>query len=171
MSLFDYYSDNQEFTYMKEFPEISISTANYFVIDGKITNIRADGDKKVLTRLSKTKDPNKDATVLNYYAINGEETDILINMPTISYDNKGNIFAGGYLIDGVSYYDGIDDDLIVDSHGKVYINDYNYPVYTTLVKDNDYYGYKMNYGTYVETEARRQYSILPKVEIENNRYL
>ncbi|MBR6288201.1 MAG: HAD-IC family P-type ATPase [Acholeplasmatales bacterium] len=171
LSLFDYYSDNQEFTYMKEFPEISISTANYFVIDGKITNIRADGDKKVLTRLSKSKDPNKDASVINYYAINGEETDLLITMPTISYDNKGNIFAGGYLIDGVSYYDGIEDDLIVDSHGKVYISDYNYPVYTTLVKDNDYYNYKMNYGTYVENDARRQYSILPKVEIENNRYI
>ena len=171
ISLFDYYSDNQEFTYMKEYPEISISTANYFVVNGKLTNIRADGDKKVLTRLAKSKDPNKDATLLNYYAINGEETDILINIPTISYDATGNIFAGGYLIDDIAYYDGIENDLIIDNHGKVFLKDYSTPIYTTLTKDNEYYGYKMNYGDYVERDARRQYSILPKVEIENNKYI
>ncbi len=171
LSLFDYYSENQDFTYMKEFPEISISTGNYFVMDGRITNIRADGDKKVLTRLSKSKDPNKDATLVNYYAINGEETDILINMPTISYNNTGKIFAGGYLINDVAYYDGIEDDLIVDSHGNVFLKNYDNPLYTTLTKDDSYYDFKIEYGTYVEKDAKRQYSILPKVEIENNKYI
>jgi hypothetical protein len=141
---------------MKEYPEISISTANYFVVNGKLTNIRADGDKKVLTRLAKSKDPNKDATLLNYYAINGEETDIAINIPTISYDATGNIFAGGYLIDDVAYYDGIEKNLIIDNHGKVFLKDYGTPIYTTLTKDNEYYGYKMNYGDYVERDAKRQ---------------
>ena len=171
VSLFDYYADNQEFTYMKEYPEITISTANYFVINGKITNIRADGDKKVLTRLAKSNDPNKDATLLNYYAINGEETDILINIPTISYDNTGNIYAGGYLIEDVSYYDGIQEDLIIDNNGYVYLKDKNHPVYTVLTKDNEYYDYKMNYGNYNEKDARRQYKIIPKIEIENNKYI
>ncbi|MCR5113503.1 MAG: HAD-IC family P-type ATPase [Acholeplasmatales bacterium] len=161
-SLFEYTNSNAIIETLDEYPRVAVSSANYYVIDGKVNDLKTNNnfDTPVLTR----------ANSENYnYAINNSEINVEIEIPDINYDKYGKIYAGGYKINDITYYTNIEDDLIIDRNGMVYLSDYTNPLYTTLTKENEYYGYNLNYGASSDADsATVQYCILPTVEIEGN---
>jgi cation-transporting ATPase E len=174
----EYYSDNVKTEYISKYPSVEISKGNYYVIDGKVSSIQANNNYSTinLTMYDETKDANK--TGKKYYAINNEKTDYEIAMPTVSFNESGHIFLGGYKINDLKYHDGIEKEIVTDKDGYLYhkYTDDNGtvhedPLYITLTKSNSYYDFQILYGNYKESEAVKHYKILPTVEMKNGEYI
>ena len=158
----EYYSPTETFVYSSSYPGISISEANYYIIDEKITDISAGKGNKNLTRYN---DSSK-----NTYAIDGFDTGIDINIPDISFDKHGYIYSGGYKIQNIyQYYDGIENDLTIDRNGYVYLGDEQLKI--ILTKSDPFFGYDIEYGAYDEKSATFAFKVIPNVKIENNKYI
>jgi len=182
----EYYSDNYVVTSIDKYPSVEKSRAGIYVIDGKVTTISAtlnsnstdlyvvDGDPDDKNELGKiyysfiTTSKKDDGTYDKSLRL-----DTQVTIPTISYTETGNIILGGYQIIGKTYKDGITKTLRADASGKLYFGNplEEEPIKILLTKSDDYYDYEMKYGVYVEEEAERVASILPKVEIKNGEYV
>ena len=162
---FEYYSKDTEVSHITDYPRISISKAGMYVIDGKYTTITSFNDQDYDLGAYKGSDG------LYYYSIksgkNRKETDIRVNSAQISYDEYGNILAGGYKINDVKFKNDFTSSLRVDSYGYVYYN--NKKLTTTLTKTNTYYNYENKYG--LTDPEIVNYCILPTVEIKNGEYI
>lgn len=168
-SPFEYYSKNNVTEYISKYPKVEISKDNFYVVDGQVISLQVNNNA---TTTSLTGHFNA-TDGKYYYGINGTRIDKELTFPKLSYDNKGKIYAGGYKINNVSYYDGIKDDIKVDEDGLLYIekDDQKTPLTTTLTKPNTYYNFTMPYGAYKEADAVKQYKILPTVELKDGEYI
>lgn len=147
----EYHSNTIKTETITKTPSISKSEEGYYVIDGvvssyKITNTSDTGS--TVTVISKTNDASSGSTL--YYKIDGTETSIELSIPDISFDKNGHIMLGGLDVDTNSLsaenIKKFDQTLKLDKHGYLYSNEEQ--VYITLpeTRDNEYYGYSINYG-------------------------
>ncbi|MCR5350063.1 MAG: HAD-IC family P-type ATPase [Acholeplasmatales bacterium] len=162
---FEYYSSNLVEDHILNYPDISVSKAGKYVIDGVYTDLAAYNEQTTI--IAKYKDEDEDY----YYAIKSGEnykiTDLKVNIPDVSYDQYGNIYAGGYQIDNLTFSLELEDLLSVDANGYLYYD--HKPLTTTLTKSNAYYNYENKYGKTSSYVAN--YCIMPKVELINGEYL
>ena len=169
-SPFEYYSPKYTTEYISAYPSVEISKDNFYVVDGKVISLQVNSNSTTTTLTGHfSADKNK-----YYYGINGNEIDKEIVFPTLSFDNTGKIYASGYKINGIEYYDGIENAITCDQNGLLYVKNEEgalTPLYTTLTKANSYYDFYTPYGSYKEAEAVRQYKILPTVELKNDEYI
>ena len=175
-SFSEYYSTNLNTSTIANYPKVSISEDNYYVINGVVTDyiktIPSSSDY-FTARLN-----NNDGKY--YYMINGTTaTSLEVVNPTISYDYFGYIHLGGYKISNYKYselYSFITDangDYVVtlnahiDEKGNVYRGQSSNaePIKITLPADktNTYYSHSADYGRAVKEEV--QLRIMPTVEI------
>lgn len=173
----EYYSSSITTEYVNQYPSVEISKSNYYVVDGVVSTLQTNNNYQTitLTRYDDSTDSGNDAM---YYAINGEMIDSAINIPSISYDKYGRVYLGGYLINSSeafngNYYNGIESSIVTDNKGKlsIKVGESVVPLYTTLTKSNSYYNFEIKYGNYSATDAIRQYSILPTVELKDGEYI
>jgi len=171
----EYYSTNLNSSSIANYPSVSISQDNYYVINGKVTDYiktSSSSSDYFTARFN-----NTDGKY--YYYINGviPTTSEVVN-PTISYDYYGYIHLGGYKVANYNYsklysYDTVNDKFIirsevhVDENGYVYSNVANEPIKIILPADkkDTYYNHSIDYGRALEEEA--QLRIMPKVEISS----
>ena len=162
-----YESNSIEQKYIKNYKEITISTENSYVIDGKIVSLQTTGKGWTISATE------KDGKY--YYQINDNDTKIdsyiltkEINIPTLSYSNKGDVYAGGYSIyNGIEYSEDLK--LTVDNYGNLKANDKYIKI--VLTKSNEKYGYEIKYGNYVESDAVFTYNILPTITVSSGEYV
>ncbi len=173
----EYYSTNLNSSSIANYPSVSISQDNYYVIDGIITDYiktSASTSDYYTAKLDNGK---------YYYYINGViATNKEVVNPTISYDNSGYIYLGGYeisnlkyseLVSGVTSQKGkyiVNINVHIDENGLVYFGadaNTNVPLNIMLPadKNNTYYGHSLDYGRALEEEV--QLKIMPTVEISS----
>ncbi len=175
----EYYSTSLNSSSIANYPSVSISQDNYYVIDGKVTSY--------LKTSSSTSDyftSKYNATEGKYYyCINNNITTTKeVTNPAISYDYFGYIYLGGYKISNYKYsnlfkYDTVNEKFVInanvrlDENGLVYYYDASTnrsdPIKIVLPADrkNTYYNHSIDYGRALETEV--QLKIMPKVEISS----
>ena len=169
-SPFEYYSSKYTTEYISTYPSVEISKDNFYVVDGKVISLQVNNNSTTTTL---TGHLSNDESRF-YYGINGTEIDMEVIFPTLSFDNTGKLYAAGYKINDLDYYDGIEGNIKVDENGLLYVlneEGVQTPLYTTLTKANAYYDFYTPYGSYKEAEAVRQYKILPTVELKNDEYI
>ncbi len=178
VSFSEYYTSNLNSSSIANYPSVSISEDNYYVIDGMITNYikTTISSSDYFTARYNSNDGKY------YYYINGiTATNIEVENPLISYDNQGFIYLGGYRVSNYSYSDLIsyttDDagnsnviqNIHIDELGYVYygLSDDDRPVKILIPanENNLYYNHTLNYGRAVEEEV--QLKIMPTVEISS----
>jgi len=179
----EYYSTSLKTSQIANYPSVSISEDNYYVIDGKVTDY-----------IKTTTSPSDYFTASEidgeyYYYINGNTaTNTKVVDPTISYDCTGYIYLGGYEVSNLSYTKIMN--FMTDENGKLFVkprtqvdqNGYVYfvsddyaegvsgertPVLITLPagKYNKYYNHKIDYGRALSKDVHLK--IMPTVEISS----
>ena len=168
-SPFEYYSKNYTTEYISKYPDIEISKDNFYVVDGQVISLQVNSNATTTNLTGHYNNLNG----TYYYGINGTRIDKELVFPSLSFDETGKIYAGGYKINNIPYYDGIEKDIVVDEKGLLSLkNDGNLvPINITLTKPNSYYDFTMPYGAYKEANAVRQYKILPTVELKDGEYI
>ena len=167
---FEYFSSKYTTEYISSYPKVEISKDNFYVVDGKVISLQVNNNATTTT-LTGHYLPEKNGY---YYGINGISIDNELVFPKLSFDETGKIYAGGYKINDVEYYEGIENDIKVDENGLLYLRNaegVDIPLYTTLTKSNSYYDYSIPYGSYKEADAKRQFKILPTVELKDGEYI
>ncbi len=165
---FEYYSSTYTTEYISSYPKVEISKDNFYVVDGQVISLQVNSNS---TTTSLTGHVNSGKY---YYGINGTRIDKEMLFPTLSFDDTGKVFAGGYKVNGITYHEGIEDQIKVDENGLLfYQNDEGQltPINITLTKPNSYYDFTMPYGAYKEADAVRQFKILPTVELKDGEYV
>ena len=169
-SPFEYYSTKYTTEYVSTYPKVEISKDNFYVVDGQVISLQVNNNATTTTLTGHY----NAATQQYFYGINGTRIDRELVFPTLSFDNTGKLYAGGYKINDVEYFDGIESRIEVDANGLLYVRnneDQQVPLYTTLTKSNTYYDYTIPYGAYKEADAVRQYKVLPTVELKDGEYI
>ena len=177
----EYHSDSIKEETIAYYPNVSISKSNYYVLDGRVSELRsssATSDGGLLTAYVTQQGDQKNI----YYAIDGsrvyyKHADLYVYepivLPRVSYSKEGNIYIGGYLVNDISYFDGIENNITVDKNGYLWYTRNNdgeeisTAVSITLTKSNSFYNYTAKYGKYLAEEAVFQACIMPKIEIKN----
>ena len=160
--LFEYTSKNVTLEYLGSYPSIERSKDNYFVINGKVySNLPKDTLNYPDTILS--------AKVIDdkvYYALDGRESDIEINKPTLSFSNNGQAYLGGYkVVSDIKYTDEIE--FRTDEEGNLFWR--TTPVRIELSKTNEKYNYYLKYDSYMGSKVVH-YCVLPTVTIVDGEY-
>ena len=179
-----YYSQDYESTIVSHYPSIDRSVDGIYVVDGKITSISVansqsselfvvGGDPDDKTEVNKIYYSFSSTSIINGVYDKSLRLDKEVNIPTISYTDKGQIVFGGYEIvkdkKTSSDYDATSS-IRADKNGKLYFGDDTEPIKIKLTESNDYYDY-VQYGLYDEKNAVFEASIMPVVEIVNNEYI
>ena len=165
----EYTDDDFKYEYLTYYPSVERSSANYYVVDSKVISLQKNANNSTIT-LSGVESEDK-----YYYAINGVMIDREVIFPDVSYSNTGEVYVGAYKVSpkdayssAVTYTDDYYSLLTVDEQGYLYCN--NEPVYITLTKSNEKYGYVQKYGIYSTKAATFHYNVLPAVTIEDGEY-
>ena len=174
----EYLSNDIKETSIEHYPSVDKSLSGIYVVDGKVTQISATSNNRALDLFAVDGDAsNKDEAGKIFYSFKTTSTvdgqydksfrlDTQVNIPTISYTEKGNIILGGYKITNYNYSNIIDSELKADADGNLYFG--NNQVKILLAKSNKHYGYEIKYGDYNEENAIFTANILPQVELHGN---
>ena len=176
----EYYSSNLNTSSIANYPSVSISEDNYYVIGGVVTDY-IKTTSSTSDYFTSNLNPNDGKY---YYYINGSiATNKEVVDPAISYKHDGSIYLGGYTISNHKYSDlmkfsknendeiEVKSILKVDEEGYVYIGEKNTtgysPIKIKLPADikNKYYNHSLDYGRAIEEEV--QLKIMPTVEISS----
>lgn len=171
----EYYSNNLTTKVIASYPKVEISKDSYYILDGVVTSIaKGPNDKADKLTSVKTSDGY-------YYAINGNITNYMVNIPDVTYSDNAKIYFGGYVIkdaqysDLISYSTNVDGETIRESHVNVNSNGLVFygekPLIITLSKDknSEYYNHNRDYGNAKDQDV--QYKILPTVEFKDGELL
>ena len=167
-SPFEYYSSKYTTEYVSSYPKVEISKDNFYVVDGQVISLQVNSNSTTTSLTGHVKEGKY------YYGINGTRIDKELLFPTISFDNSGRVYAGGYKINGINYHEGIEKQIKVDEKGLLFYQNEEgqlLPINITLTKPNAYYDFTMPYGAYKESDAVRQFKILPTVELKDGEYV
>ena len=192
LKISEYYSSTYINKQINKYPSVEISTSGYYVLDGSLSKISAkENDNNTTLYVVDGDSDIKEERKKIYYSFSPNSTkedgsydrtfrtDIVANIPEISYSSNGRIYLGGYYIsnENLIYYDNIEKDLKADSNGKLYIERKNGEQITkkeylkiTLLKSDDYYDFKAKYGVLDENNVREA-SIMPNVVVENGEFI
>ncbi len=182
----EYYSDSYEITSVNHYPSVDKSVNGVYVIDGKVTTISATSNNNSLNLYvvdGNSDDKNEVGKI--YYSFSTStkaadgsydkslRLDTLVNIPTLGFNETGNIILGGYKITNYSYSDGISSTLRADSNGYLYFGTPGAAnkLKILLTKSDERYNYEIKYGVYLEDEAEREANIMPTVEIVDGEYV
>ena len=182
IKLSEYSADNIDIEekIVNHYPSIDRSSQGFYVVDGKVTTILSRDSTELYVVAGDSEDKNEVGKI--YYSFSPDSMtngsydkslrlDTQVNLPVISYTEKGQIILGGYEIINKSYYEGMNADLRADKNGKVYLGDNDEPLRIKLTQSNEQYGFSINYGSYDEDDAIFDASIMPNIEQKNNEYI
>lgn len=179
-SFVEYYSDSYTTKIISSYPKVEISKDNYYVIDGIVSSYQKNPNE----RTSNITAVNSEGKY--YYKIGDTQLETPVVLPTITYDEAGGIYLGGYQVNNLKYRDTyhlekIDggeekkiSDIIIDKDGYVCLKNIENPsasaekLKITLSKNktNEYYNHYVNYGMAKDTEV--DLKVMPTIEIKDN---
>lgn len=172
VSFAEYYSENIETTIVKKYPSIERSSSDYYVINDIVTNIEKSSQFQDNKSLTASYDATSGKT---YYAINDKILDLEVTIPNLSFNNKGEIFIGGYRVDSsIKWNDDINKKIYLDKNGNLFYKSsdtVSKPVKIILTRNNKKYDFNIKYGDYNESNSIFQYNLLPTVEIKHGAYV
>ena len=176
----EYHSDSIKSETIAYYPNVSISKSDYYVLDGQVSELKSSSASNDGLLTAYVTQQGDQKTI--YYAIDGNRVYYKhanmnvyepIVLPTVSYSKEGNIYIGGYAVNDILYFDGIEKQITVDKNGYLWYTRDNdgeqlsTAVTITLTKSNSYYNYTTKYGKYLAEDAKFHACIMPKIEIKN----
>ena len=180
-----YVSQNYSYEVINHYPSVDISTDGIYVVDGLLSSISANSNNGETTLYVVPGDENnKEESGKIYYSFSPSyissgsydkslRLDMQVNIPNVSYTEKGEIVLAGYQINNATYFDDFEASITVDKDGYLYysLNGVRKNIELLLTKNDSYYNYQINYGEYDVDRAVRNACIMPTIEIENGEYI
>ncbi|MBQ3253680.1 MAG: HAD-IC family P-type ATPase, partial [Acholeplasmatales bacterium] len=176
----EYFSDSVTVETISKYPTIERSKDAFYVVDEKVISLQTNNNYKNINLTAVSGDSSDPQDVNNlYYAINGSKIDTLLEIPELSYSDKGEIYFGGYTVHNIRYTDDFKENLVIDEDGYLYYKTAENSggkenltaVKIKLNKEDEYFGFDIKYGTYKEEDTIKHFKVMPTVEIKNGEYV